>query len=170
MNQRQDIFRNIPSVNELIESEEISKLTNIYPRQLVVDAIREEVDNETSSQTADISPQSLCLLIQQEIQGKLSGIEHAINATGIILHTGLGRAPLTEEASRQLQNVTTSYCTLEIEKTSGSRAIRYHCIEQLICMLTCAESALVVNNNAAAVLLALDTLAKDKEVIISRSQ
>ena len=185
MNQRQDIFRNIPSVNELIESEEISKLTNIYPRQLVVDAIREvldnirqsirnkrksKVDNETSSQTADISPQSLCLLIQQEIQGKLSGIEHAINATGIILHTGLGRAPLTEEASRQLQNVTTSYCTLEIEKTSGSRAIRYHCIEQLICMLTCAESALVVNNNAAAVLLALDTLAKDKEVIISRSQ
>lgn len=185
MDMHQNILRTIPSVNELIESEEISKLTNIYPRPLVVDAIREVLDNirhsirnkrkskvynETSSHTADISPQSLCFLIQQKIQGKLSGIEHAINATGIILHTGLGRAPLTKEASGQLQNVTNSYCTLEIEKTSGSRAIRYHCIEQLICMLTCAESALVVNNNAAAVLLALDTLAKDKEVIISRSQ
>ena len=67
------------------------------------------------------------------------------------------------------KNVLKSFCTLEIDKYSGRRGSRYHTVEQLICMITGAESALVVNNNAAAVLLALDTLARGKEVVISRS-
>ena len=218
----QDILRSIPSVNELLESPEISKLTEIYPRQLVVDAIREVLEDIRQSltnkkgipqqsknqvtqplsppsqgetkdgyqsitpplqggdeggvkklaeaQTIDLSPQRLYQLVQQVLQQKLCGIEHAINATGIILHTGLGRAPLADEAAKQIQNILKSFCTLEIEKLTGRRGSRYHCVERIICMITGAESALVVNNNAAAVLLALDTLTRGKEVIISRSQ
>ena len=210
---QKDILRSIPSVNELIESPEISKLADLYPRQLVVDAVREVLEdirqsltllhngnNQTSlnnppqspftkgglgginkfgeegvdkfvaSQPTELSPQKLYPLIHHILQRKLCGIEHAINATGVILHTGLGRSPLADEAAKQIQNVLKSFCTLEIEKHSGRRGARYHAVEQLICMITGAESALVINNNAAAVLLALDTLARNKEVLISRSQ
>ncbi|MEP9411761.1 MAG: L-seryl-tRNA(Sec) selenium transferase [Candidatus Brocadia sp.] len=196
---QKDILRSIPSVNELLELPEISKLTGSYPRQLVVDAIRavledirqsltnkkgifrfdidqkpphceEVVKKIVEAQTIDLSPQRLYHLVQQSLQQKFCGIEHAINATGIILHTGLGRAPIADESAKQVQNILKSFCTLEIEKLSGRRGIRYHHIEQLISMITGAEAALVVNNNAAAVLLALDTLARGKEVIISRSQ
>ena len=124
----------------------------------------------TETQAIDLSPQRLYHLIQQSLQQNFCGIEHAINATGIILHTGLGRAPLADEAARQIQDCLKGFCTLEIEKLTGRRGSRCHHIEQLICMITGAEAALVVNNNAAAVLLALDTLARGKEAIISRSQ
>ncbi|TVL99205.1 MAG: L-seryl-tRNA(Sec) selenium transferase [Candidatus Brocadia sp. WS118] len=180
MDKHQDILRSIPSVNELLESPEISKFTGRYPRLLVVETIRAVLEDIRQSltdkkecaeaQAIDLSPQRLSHLIQQSLQQKFSGIGHAINATGIILHTGLGRAPLADEAAQQIQDVLRGFSTLEIEKQSGRRGIRYHHVEQLICMITGAESALVVNNNAAAVLLALDTLARGKEAIISRSQ
>ncbi|OQZ04128.1 MAG: L-seryl-tRNA(Sec) selenium transferase [Candidatus Brocadia sp. UTAMX1] len=204
---RQDIIRSIPSVNELLESPEISKLTDRYPRRLIVDAIRAVLEDirqtvthkkgmlqhslncDTSyssppceegdpgvvkglaeTQKIDLSPQRLSLFVQQYLRQKFCGIEHAINATGIILHTGLGRAPIPDVAAQQIQNILKGFCTLEIEKNTGRRGGRYHHIEQLICMITGAEAALVVNNNAAAVLLALDTMARGKETIISRSQ
>ncbi len=175
----QNILRTIPSVNELLESPEISKLTEIYPRPLVIDAIRAVLDGIRQSltqkkivdvQNTDLSPQKLYPLVRQLLRQKFCGIGYAINATGIILHTGLGRAPLADEAVKQIQDILKGFCTLEIERFTGRRGTRYHHIEQLICMITGAEAALVVNNNAAAVLLALDTLAKGKEVVISRSQ
>lgn len=176
----QDILRSIPSVNELLESPEVSKLTGSYPRPLVVEVIRTVLEDIRQSltdkkefaeaQTIDLSPQKLYHLIQQSLRQKFCGIGHAINATGIILHTGLGRAPLADEVAQQIQGALKGFCTLEIERQSGRRGIRYHHVEQLICMITGAEAALVVNNNAAAVLLAVDTLARGKEAIISRSQ
>ncbi len=179
-NMHQDILRSIPSVNELLASPDISKFTGRYPRLLVVETIRTVLENIRQSltnkkecaeaQAIDLSPQRLYHLVQESLRQKFCGIEHAINATGIILHTGLGRAPLADEAARQIQNVLKGFCTLEIEKLNGRRGIRYQSIEQLVGMITGAESALVVNNNAAAVLLALDTLARGKEAIISRSQ
>lgn len=230
---KEDAFRTIPSVHKLLESPEISELLDIYPRHLIVDTIREILENIRQSltkradipqdnyeqlatlntaapvspkgkpegimkggleeinekgqrevcegkeekekdliqsQIPELTPQKLSQFVQQVVHRKLSGIEHAINATGVILHTGLGRAPLADEAKTHVQDVVKGFCTLEIEKFSGKRGSRYHSIERLICMITGAESALVVNNNAAAVLLALDTLARGKEVIISRSQ
>lgn len=176
----QDILRSIPSVNELLESPEISKFTGRYPRLLVVEAIRAVLEDIRQSltnkkkcaeaQAIDLSPQRLYHLVQESLRQKFCDIEQAINATGIILHTGLGRAPLAKEAAQQIQDVLRGFSTLEIEKHSGRRGIRCHHVEQLICMITGAEAALVVNNNAAAVLLALDTLARGKETIISRSQ
>lgn len=180
----QDIFRTIPSVSKLLESPEVSQLLDIYPRQLIIDAIREILDTirqslidtaETRDLTQlqaidDLTPRKLSQLIQQALQQKLHGIEYTINATGIILHTGLGRAPLADKAAKQLESVLRGYCTLEIERFTGRRGSRYQGIEKLICMITGAESALVVNNNAAAVLLTLDTMTRGREVIISRSQ
>jgi L-seryl-tRNA(Ser) seleniumtransferase len=93
-----------------------------------------------------------------------------INASGVILHTNLGRAPLSKEATAAMELVAVDYCNLEFDLDSGTRGSRNVHIEQLLCQLTGAEAALVVNNNASAVLLALTALAKRKEVIVSRGQ
>lgn len=199
---RQDFLRNIPSVNELLESPEISAFSVSYPRPIVVEAIRGVLDdvrrllvakgnksqqperldefpgirNEEAAKipvtppSIDLTPQAISLRVRNKLQHSFSGIEHAVNATGIILHTGLGRAPLANEAAQRVQNVLQGFCTLEIEKDTGKRGVRYDTVERLVCMITGAEAALAVNNNAAAVMLALDTLAKGREVIVSRSQ
>ncbi|GAH41960.1 unnamed protein product, partial [marine sediment metagenome] len=93
-----------------------------------------------------------------------------INASGVILHTNLGRAPLSKEAISAMNGVANGYCNLEFDLDSGTRGSRYTHIEPILCQLTGAEAALVVNNNASAVLLALTALAKKREVIVSRGQ
>lgn len=98
------------------------------------------------------------------------GLKKVINGTGIILHTGLGRAPYSDEAKKNLIRVTERYCNIELDLATGERGDRTRYAEELICLLTGAESALVVNNNAAAVLLMLNTLAFQKEVIVSRGE
>ena len=94
----------------------------------------------------------------------------AVNGTGVILHTGLGRAVLSEAARQAVAEVIEGYCTLEIDAETGKRGSRHDLVSDLVCALTGAESAIVVNNNAAAVMLILHALAPDREVIISRGQ
>lgn len=94
----------------------------------------------------------------------------AINATGVILHTGLGRAPLSTQAVKHVQKIIKGYSTLEIQRESGRRGKREQQLEEIFCFLTGAEAGTVVNNNAAAVLLTLNTLARGKEVLISRGE
>jgi L-seryl-tRNA(Ser) seleniumtransferase len=107
----------------------------------------------------------------ENIQNKLlPRLKKVINATGIILHTGLGRAPLPEEAQNNMRKIAEGYCNLEIDLESGQRGDRTKHVEDLLCQLTGAEAAGVVNNNAAAVLLALNTLCFGKEAVISRGQ
>ena len=93
-----------------------------------------------------------------------------MNATGIILHTNLGRAPLCEEALEQVASVSAGYSNLEFDLEEGARGLRYDHVRDMLCALTGAEDALVVNNNAAAVLLVLNTLAEGKEAIVSRGE
>lgn len=97
-------------------------------------------------------------------------LKPAVNGTGVILHTGLGRAVLSEAARRAVTDVIDGYCTLEIDAETGKRGSRHDLVSDLICGLTGAESAIVVNNNAAAVMLILHALALDREVVISRGQ
>jgi len=100
----------------------------------------------------------------------LRSLRPVVNATGVLLHTNLGRAPLAEEAVRALQEVSVGYSNLEFNLDTGKRGLRYEHVEELLCSLTGAESALVVNNNAAAVYLALRVLARGKGVIVSRGE
>lgn len=101
---------------------------------------------------------------------KSSLLTPAINATGVILHTGLGRAVLAPSARQAVMDMTAGYCTLEIDVETGKRGSRHEIVSQALCTLTGAEAALVVNNNAAAVMLILNTLAAGREVIVSRGQ
>ena len=97
-------------------------------------------------------------------------LRRAVNATGVVLHTGLGRAPLPQAAMRQVAAVAGGYCNLEIDLEDGERGERVSHVERLLCDLSGAEAAAVVNNNAAAVLLTLNTLARDREAAVSRGQ
>ncbi len=119
----------------------------------------------------DVSPETIEARIDERIrQNFRPGVRPAINASGIILHTGLGRAPFAEPAREALAAAVRGYCTLEVEEATGRRGSRHRHVEHLLTFLTGAEAACVVNNNAAAVLLVLNSLADGREVIISRGQ
>ncbi|MGR3219899.1 MAG: L-seryl-tRNA(Sec) selenium transferase [Candidatus Anammoxibacter sp.] len=180
-----NILKKIPAVNNILELPEINELVEEFSHNLVANTIRaalDEIRRKIASDIkneifvhhddgVDVSIPKLINLIRRSVQKKLPKThEKAINATGIILHTGLGRAPIPAEAIKQLVEISNGYSTLEIDKDTGERGSRYKHIQSIICTLTGAPDALLVNNNAAAVLLALDTFAKGKEVIVSRSQ
>ncbi|MFC2025187.1 L-seryl-tRNA(Sec) selenium transferase [Chloroflexota bacterium] len=166
-------FRCLPSVDRLISEERIKQFEEIYPHELVVDLVRQRLERERLT----IANGKPCLSIDEIVEsvcaqllelGSLS-LRPVINATGVILHTNLGRAPLSREAAA-MDTLAKGYCNLEFELDSGTRGSRQTHIEQILCQLTKAEAALVVNNNASAVLLGITALAKRKEVIVSRGQ
>jgi len=167
-------FQRLPSVDRLLSKGRIKQLQESYPRVLVVDLIRQCLDQERLS----IASGKLCLSIDEIAESICAqawalsnpSLRPVINATGVILHTNLGRAPLSQEAIVAMEAAAKGYCNLEFDLDSGARGSRHSHIEQILCQLTGAEAALVVNNNASAVLLALTALAKKKEVIVSRGQ
>jgi len=167
-------FRHLPSVDRLLSEDRIKQLEESYPRVLLVELVRQQLEKERLS----ISSGNPCPPIDELIESVCaqayalshSSLRPVINATGVILHTNLGRAPLSQEAIAAMNLAARDYCNLEFDLDSGLRGSRHAHIEQILCQLTGAEAALVVNNNASAVLLALTALAKKKEVIVSRGQ
>ena len=167
-------LRRLPSVDKVISDERIKQLRVHYPHDLIVDLVRRRLEEARLSITHGRPSPSLDKIVDS-IQNELQSLEQlslrpVINAGGIILHTNLGRAPLSKEARTAMEVVAAGYCNLEFDLDSGTRGSRDVHIEKLLCQLTGAEAALVVNNNASAVLLALTALAKRKEVIVSRGQ
>ncbi len=167
-------FQRLTSVDRLLSEGRIKQLQESYPRVLVVDLIRQCLDRERLS-IASGNPCPSIDEIAESICAQAWALSHpslrpVINATGVILHTNLGRAPLSQEAMLAMDAAAKGYCNLEFDLDSGTRGSRYVHIEPILCQLTGAEAALVVNNNASAVLLALTTLAKKREVIVSRGQ
>ncbi len=167
-------FQHLPSVDRLLSEGRIKQLQESYPRVLVVDLIRQCLERERFSIASgnpcppiDEIAESVCA---QAWVLSHSSLRPVINATGVILHTNLGRAPLSQEAIVAMDAAAKGYCNLEFDLDSGTRGSRHSHIEQILCQLTGAEAALVANNNASAVLLALTALAKKKEVIVSRGQ
>lgn len=166
-------LRNIPSVNEILELPEVSSLGKGYPRPLILSIIRELLEDIRGNRVCpgELSPSSLLPLIKERLVERAgTPLERVINATGVVIHTCLGRSPLASEALERIKEVAEGYCSLEIDVPTGKRVPRGKYLEAVACAMTGAEASMVVNNNAAAVLLALDTFARGKEVIVSRSQ
>jgi len=165
----------LPQVDRLLQHPVVQKLITQYPRKLIIEVIREKlaVTREQLLQDEAFSFQLQLLLdqITQALQEKFKpSLRRSVNAAGIILHTNMGRAPLSSVAQQALQDVAENFSNLEIDVITGKRGVRYQHVEELICELTGAEAALVVNNNAAATLLVLNTLAFNKESIVSRGE
>ena len=167
-------FRRLPSVDKLISEERLRWLQEKCPHVLLVNLIRQHLQKERLSIAAghpcpsiDEIVESICAQVHALESPSLRPV---MNATGVILHTNLGRAPLSKETLAAMDAVAKDYCNLEFDLDSGRRGSRNTHIEESLCQLTGAEAALVVNNNASAVLLALTALAKKKEVIVSRGQ
>ena len=172
-----DPRREIPSVDALLASPEFEPILKGFPRQLVVTVTRiviEEIRNRLLAGDKDIEPDGLdyyarmvLIRLGKETMPSLRGV---INATGVVLHTNLGRAPLAEVAADAMAAAARGYSNLEYDVELGKRGSRYdHCVK-LLRELTGAEDAIVVNNNAAALVLVLNTTAKGKGVAVSRGE
>ncbi len=170
-------FRNLPSVNQLLESPPLKSLIETANHNVVVngvrsflDQLREQITN-AAEEVHIPGPQELAEKIASWIStAEQPRLRHVINATGVILHTGLGRAPLADEAIGEMNAIARGYASLEVDLATGKRSQRDLAVRRLICEVTGASSATVVNNNAAATMLTLSALATGREVIVSRGQ
>ncbi len=161
-------------MDKVLTDKRIEQVGKEYPHDLVVEIIRKCLERERRSIAEGKACASLDKIIESVIS-QLQALERpslrpVINASGVIIHTNLGRAPLSEEAISAMQTVSRDFSNLEFNLDSGSRGSRNVHVEELLCRLTGAEAALVVNNNASGVLLGLIALARRKEVIVSRGQ
>ncbi len=170
-------FRRLPAVNDVLAAPAILGLALSHPHDLIVAAIRQELDDVRArlgrgeaidgEVSADVLAGRVAERLQRELRPKLRAV---INATGIVLHTNLGRAPMAEEAARAAGEAARGYLNLEMDLDSGTRSSRQVAIREWVCRLTGAESATAVNNNAAATVIVLRTLCAGKEAIVSRGQ
>ncbi len=170
-----DLLRSIPKVDEFIGwVEGMSQAPQAFIKAAVQEVLAEErqaILNGEERRPEDLEREALIPRFADRVAEKQqSNFRNVVNATGVIIHTNMGRSLLPEEAMTELNRVGQRYSNLEFDLATGKRGSRYSLVEDLLCALTGAEAGLVVNNNAAAVLLVLDTLAKDREVIVSRGQ
>jgi L-seryl-tRNA(Ser) seleniumtransferase len=171
-----DSRRRIPSVDSLLQSDAFTDLLNERPRSLVVSAIRRVLDGlrrELAEGEANAAPDTTELVerTRQTLDAMdAPSLRRVINATGIPLHTNLGRAPLPSAVREALNDVSIGYTNLEYDLEKGARGSRHDHCAVLLMELTGAGGALIVNNNAAAVVLAVDELAHGREVVVSRGE
>ncbi len=169
MSAQEDPRRGIPSISELLESDGAGELIGRYSRGPVVEALRAVADElRKSGMAAEVCAMVAGARAKLE-EAELDRLRPVVNATGILLHTGLGRAVLPKAAAEGLGRMDRC-CNLQIDLATGQRGKRNYLSERLICELTGAEAALIVNNNAAATLLILAALCKGREVVVSRGE
>lgn len=167
-------LKNIPSVDHLLQDSVLISQIDQFGRKLTVDFLRLELDEireEVKHGAAVPSDQEIIYRMTNSLVAFSSpSLKPVINATGVVLHTNLGRSPISEKALSASGKVTASYSNLEFNLITGKRGSRNSIVERLLIKISGAEAGLVVNNNAAALLLILTALAKRKKVIISRTQ
>ena len=178
--EKQHYLRMLPSVDRILQQERVEKLLDEYPRWLVLKTVQIVVDEERKnilgSAPASLSDDHFNLdFFSRKVSEKISDVgqfslKKVINATGVIVHTNLGRSLLNDAVLRNIVDIASSFSNLEYDLRKGERGSRYSHVEEILCELTGAEAALVVNNNAGAVLLALSTIANGRKVIVSRGQ
>lgn len=170
--------RRLPAIEKLLHEEQIIGLEGQVPRSVILKAARETVD-DLRARIKDGEPLDQDAVSAEHIAARIRdlalrmnepSLKNVINATGVVLHTGLGRAVLPQAARDALARIASGHSNLELDLESGGRGSRRTHYADLLADITGAEAAFAVNNNAAAVLLALNTIARGREVIISRGQ
>lgn len=168
---QQEKLRSLPSVEKIMNEPKITSWLEQIPRRLVVRIVREYLEKLRQRIVAgegdDFNITNLLKSIERQ---KRPSLGRAINGLGVVLHTGLGRSPLSKVGQAALNEVTENFSSLAIDIETGRRGERYAHVEYLLCELSGAESAMMVNNNAAATMLILNTMAENREVVISRGQ
>ena len=176
---KRELFRKIPAVDLLLDHPDLAEVSSKYPRTLILKAINQVLDEirkriETGNGFQKPSELGLDLVAAKVVERleplARSTLRQVINATGIVVHTNLGRSILAESVLQRFRPLSGGYSNLEYNLEKGKRGSRYSHVEGILKELTLAEGAMVVNNNAAAVLLSLETLAKGREVVVSRGQ
>ncbi len=177
---KKELFKMLPSVDEVLLNEKIKKEIETYPRTLVLECVREAIDanrkrivnlKEEEFETFKLSIEDIVSSVIDNVRIKYSlSLKKVVNATGIVIHTNLGRSLISESIKDDLFITASRYSNLEYDLSTGQRGSRYSHLTDLIKRLTGAEDVLVVNNNAAAVLLTLSTMAKGREAIVSRGE
>lgn len=172
--ERAAILRQIPSVDELLNRPKIAELSRRAGREFTVEITRRalaDVREQATAETVSMNVADIETEIVTRIEAELAAsLRSVINATGVVLHTNLGRAPIGKSAAEHLAATATRYSNLEYDLAEGARGKRDVHTNKLLAELVGAESAIVVNNNAAAVFLTLNTLARGAEVIVSRGE
>lgn len=172
------LYRSIPKVDVLLEKEEMKAGIDKYGREIVVDAIRIETEElrkfigtcDSEDAVKDAITNVTASILARAEKMLMPNMKKIINATGTILHTNLGRAPIGMEHMQHIAEIATGYSNLEYNLEAGKRGERYSHFEELLCKITGAEAAMAVNNNAAAVMLVLSSLGKGGEVVVSRGE
>ncbi|MGN1376728.1 MAG: L-seryl-tRNA(Sec) selenium transferase [Dorea sp.] len=172
------LYRSIPKVDILLGEKQIQEMIERYSRETVMEAIHGEMeklrayigrceDEEKAKAQIDALAENICIAVEAMHTPNMRTV---INGTGTILHTNLGRAPISPEHMRHIAEIATGYSNLEYNLEAGKRGERYSHFEKLLCKITGAEAAMAVNNNAASVMLILSSLAKGGEVVVSRGE
>lgn len=176
MSDKQNLLRSLPQVDEVLQNEKLSELIENYPREVLVDKVRAEIAalrtlilNDEPCDVEDIVPRIVESVVSS-MSDDYQSLIPVINATGVVLHTNLGRSLLSERAMQAIAKTSTSYSNLEYDLQEGKRGSRHSHVESIITEITGAESAMVVNNNAAATLLVLSAIGKDREIVTSRGE
>jgi L-seryl-tRNA(Ser) seleniumtransferase len=173
------LFRKLPAVDQLLANPVIEKALVSHPKGLVLKAINLVLDGcradiregNIVEAGPEFEAESVSLRVLERLELiSMPSLRNVINATGVVVHTNLGRSILPEKALERFSSIAGGYSNLEYDLDNGTRGSRYVHVEEILKELTSAEAAMVVNNNAAAVLIALETLAKDREVVVSRGQ
>lgn len=172
------LYRSIPKVDMLLQDETIRKMIEQYSREAVMDAVHMEMDRLRefiSGCDEEEAAKKQIELLPAHVAGAVEAMhtpnmKKVINGTGTVLHTNLGRAPISRTHMEKAFDIVTGYSNLEYNLEKGKRGERYSHFEELLCKITGAEAAMAVNNNASSVLLVLSSLAKGGEVIVSRGE
>ena len=176
---KKKLFAMLPSVDEILGDDSLKSILNEYPRSLVLDSVRQAIDEkrkliiklDENSECIEINNSDIIIDSIKKIKVNYSlSLKNVINGTGVVLHTNLGRSLLSESIKEEVWEIASKYSNLEYDIELGQRGSRYIHLVDIIKKLTKAEDVLIVNNNAAAVLLVLNTLAKNKDVIVSRGE
>ncbi len=172
-----DMLRSLPAVGELLVDATVVTWCESHSRTLVVESLRRAIDEArelvmaNGSSVPCVDTKTILEAAQQYLAcASKPSLRRVINATGIVIHTGLGRAPLCDEAVTALADAGGGYCNIELDLETGGRGKRTSHVREWLCRMTGAEAATVVNNNAAAMVLTLRALCADREVVVSRGQ